>query len=83
MPRFAATESESCWTSRRRAGTKRCRSWDGLLLETLLCADEIREAEPLFSAVEDDPEDKDLLALSFAARTNALAGRIDQAPVAA
>ena len=56
---------------------------DGLLLETLFYADEIREAEPLFSAIEDDPADKDLLPLCFAARTNALAGRIDQAPVAA
>jgi DNA end-binding protein Ku len=34
---------------------------DGLLLETLHYEDEIRSAEPLFSSIEDDPADKDLL----------------------
>ena len=53
------------------------------MLETLFYADEIREAEPLFSAIEDDPADKDLLALSFVARTNAVAGLIEEARVAA
>ncbi len=37
---------------------------DGLLLETLHYADEIREAEPLFSQVEDDPADEELLAVA-------------------
>lgn len=37
---------------------------DGLLLETLHYADEIRAAEPLFSAVEDDPADDDLLSVA-------------------
>ena len=36
-----------------------------------------------FSAIEDDPADKDLLAFSFVARTNAVTGRIEEAPVAA
>ena len=34
---------------------------DGLLLETLHYEEEIRSAEPLFSSIEDDPADKDLL----------------------
>ena len=34
---------------------------DGLLLETLRYADEIREAEPLFSGIEDKKADKELL----------------------
>lgn len=34
---------------------------DGLLLETLFYADEIREAEPLFSQIEDEKADKELL----------------------
>jgi len=34
---------------------------DGILLETLHYADEIKEAEPLFSTIEDDPADKELL----------------------
>jgi DNA end-binding protein Ku len=34
---------------------------DGLLLETLHYADEIREAAPLFADIEDDPADKELL----------------------
>ena len=34
---------------------------DGLLLETLHYADEIREADPLFSGIEDAPAEKDLL----------------------
>ncbi len=37
---------------------------DGLLLETLRYADEIREAEPLFSSIEDDESDTDLLAVA-------------------
>jgi len=37
---------------------------DGLLLETLHYADEIREAEPLFSGIEDDPADKELLSVA-------------------
>jgi DNA end-binding protein Ku len=37
---------------------------DGLLLETLHYADEVREAEPLFSGVEDDPADKELLSVA-------------------
>ncbi len=37
---------------------------DGLLLETLRYADEIREAEPLFSSIEDDEADSDLLAVA-------------------
>ncbi|OWY04365.1 Ku protein [Thioclava sp. IC9] len=34
---------------------------DGILLETLHYADEIREADPLFSDIEDEPADKELL----------------------
>lgn len=34
---------------------------DGLLLETLHYADEIRKADPLFSSIEDDTVDEDLL----------------------
>ncbi len=34
---------------------------DGLLLETLHYADELREAEPMFSQIEDEPAEKDLL----------------------
>ncbi|MBB3710659.1 DNA end-binding protein Ku [Limimaricola variabilis] len=34
---------------------------DGLLLETLRYEDEIRKADPLFSQIEDDPADKELL----------------------
>jgi DNA end-binding protein Ku len=34
---------------------------DGLLLETLHYADELREAAPYFSQIEDDPADADLL----------------------
>lgn len=37
---------------------------DGLLLETLHYADEIRSAEPLFSQIEDDPADEDLLSVA-------------------
>jgi DNA end-binding protein Ku len=37
---------------------------DGLLLETLHYADEIREADPLFSSIEDDPADKELLSVA-------------------
>jgi DNA end-binding protein Ku len=37
---------------------------DGLLLETLRYADEIREAEPLFSSIEDEEADKELLAVA-------------------
>ncbi len=37
---------------------------DGLLLETLRYADEIREADPLFSSIEDDPADKELLSVA-------------------
>ena len=37
---------------------------DGLLLETLHYADEVREAEPLFSGIEDDPADEDLLSVA-------------------
>ncbi|NDW59496.1 Ku protein [Yangia sp. PrR004] len=38
---------------------------DGLLLETLHYADEIREADPLFSGIEDDPADKELLSVAM------------------
>ena len=34
---------------------------DGLLMETLFYADEIKEAEPLFSSIEDQEADEDLL----------------------
>jgi DNA end-binding protein Ku len=37
---------------------------DGLLMETLYYADEVREAEPLFSKIEDDPADADLLSVA-------------------
>ena len=37
---------------------------DGLLLETLFYADEIRDADPLFASIEDDEADKDLLAVA-------------------
>jgi DNA end-binding protein Ku len=37
---------------------------DGLLLETLHYADEIRNADPLFSGIEDDPADEELLAVA-------------------
>jgi DNA end-binding protein Ku len=37
---------------------------DGLLLETLHYADEIRQADPLFSGIEDDPADEDLLGVA-------------------
>ncbi len=37
---------------------------DGLLLETLRYADEIREAEPLFSAIEDEEADAELLSVA-------------------
>ncbi|WP_254919151.1 Ku protein [Oceanicola sp. 22II-s10i] len=37
---------------------------DGLLLETLHYADEIRNADPLFSDIEDDPADKELLSVA-------------------
>lgn len=34
---------------------------DGLLMETLHYEDEIRDAEPIFASIEDDPADADLL----------------------
>jgi DNA end-binding protein Ku len=37
---------------------------DGLLLETLRYADEIREAEPLFASIDDDAADDELLAVA-------------------
>lgn len=37
---------------------------DGLLLETLFYADEIKEAEPLFSNIDDDTPDDDLLSVA-------------------
>lgn len=37
---------------------------DGLLLETLHYADEIKEAEPLFSSVEDETSDDELLSVA-------------------
>lgn len=37
---------------------------DGLLMETLYYADEVREAEPLFAQIEDDEADPDLLAVA-------------------
>lgn len=37
---------------------------DGLLMETLYYADEIRSADPLFSGIEDAPADKELLAVA-------------------
>ena len=37
---------------------------DGLLMETLYYADEIRKADPLFSEIGDEPADEDLLAVA-------------------
>lgn len=37
---------------------------DGMLMETLLYADELRSAEPLFSEIADTPSDPDLLAVA-------------------
>ena len=37
---------------------------DGLLLETLHYADEIKNADPLFSTIEDDAAEEDLLAVA-------------------
>ena len=37
---------------------------DGLLLETLHYADEIKAADPLFSGIEDDPADEELLSVA-------------------
>ncbi len=37
---------------------------DGLLMETLYYADEIRSAAPLFSQIEDEPADADLLSVA-------------------
>ncbi len=37
---------------------------DGLLMETLYYADEVRSADPLFASIEDDPADPDLLAVA-------------------
>lgn len=37
---------------------------DGLLLETLFYADEIRNAEPLFASIEDEAADEDLLSVA-------------------
>ncbi|WP_134725792.1 Ku protein [Paracoccus luteus] len=37
---------------------------DGLLMETLFYADEIKDAEPLFSGIEDEPADDELLAVA-------------------
>lgn len=37
---------------------------DGLLLETLFYSDEIRSADPLFSSIEDDEADPELLAVA-------------------
>lgn len=37
---------------------------DGLLLETLHYADEIKNADPLFSDIEDDPADEELLTVA-------------------
>jgi len=37
---------------------------DGLLLETLHYADEIRQADPLFSSIEDETADEDLLSVA-------------------
>lgn len=37
---------------------------DGLLMETLFYADEVRAAEPLFASIEDDPADADLLVVA-------------------
>jgi DNA end-binding protein Ku len=37
---------------------------DGLLMEALYYADEVRSAEPLFASIEDDPADADLLSVA-------------------
>lgn len=37
---------------------------DGLLMETLLYADEVREAEPMFAGIADEKADADLLAVA-------------------
>ena len=37
---------------------------DGLLMETLYYADEVRSADPLFASIEDDPADADLLSVA-------------------
>jgi DNA end-binding protein Ku len=37
---------------------------DGLLLETLLYADELKDADPMFSQIEDDAADKELLSVA-------------------
>ncbi|SDY11422.1 Ku protein [Citreimonas salinaria] len=37
---------------------------DGLLLETLHYADEIKDADPLFTGIEDDPADEELLSVA-------------------
>lgn len=37
---------------------------DGLLMETLYYADEVRSADPLFANIEDDPADDDLLSVA-------------------
>lgn len=37
---------------------------DGILLETLHYADEVRQADPLFSGIEDDPADEELLSVA-------------------
>jgi DNA end-binding protein Ku len=37
---------------------------DGLLMETLYYADEVRSAEPLFAGIEDDPADAELLTVA-------------------
>ncbi len=37
---------------------------DGLLMETLRYADEVRDADPLFRDIEDDPADAELLAVA-------------------
>lgn len=37
---------------------------DGLLMETLFYADEIKDADPLFAAIEDDEVDQDLLTVA-------------------
>ena len=39
---------------------------DGLLMETLFYADEIRDAEPLFASIEDEKTDPDLLSVAVA-----------------
>ena len=39
---------------------------DGLLMETLFYADEIRDAEPLFNTIEDEEADPDLLSVATA-----------------